>query len=365
MQLKNFWVITPHFNSTQHRTRKENIIRFLEMCNMADVNVVVAEVAYGDREFELDQIIEDINHNSVAFHKHGHKRILHFKYRTDQEYFMKERVINIATQDLLRMHPHLVKENGEIAWIDGDCAPTCSPHQWFVKTKEALDHFKVVQMFEWLVELGPDNQQYNGPHRGFMASYVHHGRRIPRIKGQNAKGKPSEAGYGRVSMGGPGLAWCCKVRTLIALGFLIDVTILGAGDWWMAHSLLGLNDPESAEIKKLPQYGAIIMAWQERALHIVKKRVGYVKVTVYHFFHGLKEGTRFYGTRGQILIRNGYNPLTDLMVDHQGLYVLVRITDRQIQLADDIHTYMHARNEDSVPLRALPNLPEYNKKEYL
>lgn len=344
VDLSKFWVVVPYFNSTLHQTRPANFFRFMKMIEAAGVNCLVVEVAFGSRAW---QVTERDNPN-------------HVQLRTQDEFFMKENVINCGFNYLCQTQPGLIDDPEAIfSWVDADCAPTCPPREWFEKTKQALDHYLVVQMFEALIELGPDYQVINGPHRGFMASYEYHGRKIPRFA--SGKGRPSEAGYGRLSMGGPGLAWAARASTLKQLGMLLDVTILGAGDWWMAHCLLGLVDPESSEVKKLPEYGAVIMQWQERALKYVKKDVGYVKVTVYHWFHGVKEGTRFYGTRGQILIRNKFNPHTDLKRDPQGIYQLETKTDRQINLRDDIRTYVHARNEDSVPLRALPNAPEYKK----
>lgn len=345
MNLKNFWVVTPYFNSAKHQTRPLNYWRFIKMCEAAGVNVLTVEVVFGGSAFEVTQ--RD-NPNHVQLRSYG------------EVFWIKENMINIGIKYLVQQHPHLVTDDGIIAWIDADCFPMCPPREWFEKTATALDQYKIVQMFEWLTELGPDYQPIpgGGPHRSFMASYEHFGRKIPK---PGSKDKPNEEGYGRTPMGGPGLAWAAHVSTLTELGGLLDVTILGAGDWWMAHALLGLVDPDSPEIKKLPEYGKIILQWQERALHYVKKDVGLVRMQVGHWFHGMKEGTRYYGTRGQILIRNKYNPVTDLKMDVHGLYNLETKSDRQLNLRDDIRIYMHQSNQDSVPFRTPPPLPEYKK----
>lgn len=345
VDLSKFWVVTPYFNSVQHQTRPLNYWRFMKMCEAAGVNVLTVEVAFGNRPFE---VTSKDNPN-------------HVQLRSQQEFFMKEVIINQGVRYLVQQHPELVTSSDAIvAWIDSDCAPVAPPREWFEKTKEALDHHKIVQMFEWLIELGPDYQVINGPHRGFMANYVNNGRKIPKKCSQ--KGKDSESGYGHPSLGGPGLAWAARLSTLTEMGMLLDICILGAGDWWMAHSMLGLVDPEANEIKRMPEYGNMILQYQERCDKYVKRDVGYVKMTVYHWFHGVKEGSRFYGTRGQILIRNKYNPLTDLKVDAQGIYQIETKSDRQVVLKDDCRIYIHTRNEDSIPLRQLPNLPEYKKK---
>lgn len=342
--LKNFWVITPYFNSVQHKTRQVNYHRFMKICQAAGVNVLTVEVIFGDRPAEVTTKDDPF----------------HLQLRCPgEEFWFKENMINRGIEYICARFPEMITEDGIIAWIDADCAPVCPPAEWFEMTKKSLDHYLIVQMFEWLVDLGPEYQVINGPNRGFMASYEHYGRRVPKIG--DVVSKPSEAGYGRTSMGGPGLAWAARVSTLSALGMLIDITILGAGDWWMAHALLGLVTPDMNEVRRLPSYGQYILNWQKRALHYVKKDVGFVKVAMYHYFHGLKEETRFYGTRGQILIRHDFNWLEDLKRDSQGLWQLEVITDRQIAMRDDLRTYMHTRNEDSIPLRQLPNLPEYHK----
>jgi hypothetical protein len=347
IDLSNFWVVTPYFNSVRHSTRRINYNRFIQMCAAAGVNVLTVEVAFGDRNFE---VTERDNPYHVQLRSQG------------EEFWLKEAMINVGIRYLVQQHPELIQNDGIVGWIDSDCSPMCPPREWFEKTKLALDHYQIVQMFEHLVELGPDYQIINGPHRGFMASYEAFGRKILK-RVSRSKVKSHEAGYGTASMGGPGLAWAARLSTLTNLGMLLDITILGAGDWWMAHALLGLIDREAPEVKKLPEYGKVILQWQDRAMRYVKKDVGFVKMTVYHWFHGVKEGSRFYGTRGQILIRHKFNPHTDLKLDSQGLYQLETETDpeRQIALRDDLRTYVHARNEDSVPLRQLPNLPEYRK----
>lgn len=332
VDLSNFWVITPHFNSVQHKTRVRNYERFSRMCKAAGVNLLTIEVAFGDRPFE---VTEKGNPN-------------HVQLRSYEEFWLKENILRVGVNYLMQWKPEMLSNDGIIAWVDSDCAPDCEPRDWFEMTKLSLDHYKIVQMFEWLVDLGPEYQWTNGPHRGFMASYEEYGRQIPKLKDEHGNELPPE--YGHAPMGGSGLAWACNVSTYSELGGFLEVCPLGSSDWYMALGLLGLADNGYADIKELRGYGKQILRWQKRAQRYVKRDVGFVRMTCKHYFHGVKEH-RFYGSRDQILRHFKFNPDTDLKYDAQGLLQLEVATKRQIAMRDAFRMYMHSKNEDSIALR--------------
>ena len=133
-------------------------------------------------------------------------------------------------------------------------------------------------------------------------------------------------------------------------GGLIDYSVLGAGDHYMAYALIGslsvLAKEGSAESISSPGHTEMLYAWQENAEHWIKRDVGYVPGTISHDFHGPK-AKRGYGTRWRILTQNGFNPVTDLKKDSQGLYQLNVISPRQIKMRDQIRAYFASRQEDS------------------
>jgi len=220
------------------------------------------------------------------------------------------------------------------------------PREWMEKTSLALDHYEIVQMWEHLINFGPDNQPVTGPQLSFMATYAKAGFTVP--KGRAIK-HTLNGHSGMITFGRPGLAWAANVSAISKIGGLLDFCILGSGDWHMAHALVGAVDQGTAEATKLSSYSRKIFEFQERCERWIKRDVGYVPVTVGHWWHGSKEN-RQYGTRGQILIDAGYDPNIDIKYDAQGLIQLETWEPRQIVLRDRIRGYVGSRREDSTDL---------------
>ena len=76
------------------------------------------------------------------------------------------------------------------------------------------------------------------------------------------------------------------------------------------------------------------------------KNIGFVKGTIYHYWHG-KKADRRYMDRWDILIKNKFNPYTDIHKDWQGLYIM---NPDLMEFQRDIRDYFRARNEDSIDL---------------
>jgi hypothetical protein len=67
---------------------------------------------------------------------------------------------------------------------------------------------------------------------------------------------------------------------------------------------------------------------------------------VYHLWHGPLQSRR-YSTREQILIRNRYDPNTDIVRRRGGL---IELAGNKPKLRDDILAYFSDRDEDSIDL---------------
>jgi hypothetical protein len=329
--LSRFVAITPIINSPGYMIRAENYFKFKRVCEEAGVRLVTVEAAFGARPFE---VTERDNPD-------------HVQLRTVDEFWAKENLLNIGMSHIMQMQP----ETREIGWYDSDQFPlSITPRQWFEETWHALQRYEIVQCWEYLINFGPDGQPISSPQMSFMKSYAQAGFRIP--KGKQVK-HTLAGNSGMVSLGRPGLAWAANVSALNKLGRLMDFCVLGSGDWHMAHALVGgisLEGGYSWEATRLTGYMRKMLEWQTRAERHIKRDVGYVTSTVGHWYHGNKED-RQYGSRGEILIRNEYNPETDIKYDVQGMIQLESEEPRQLVLRDQIRAYMSSRNEDSVPLR--------------
>ncbi len=164
-------------------------------------------------------------------------------------------------------------------------------------------------------------------------------------------GGVSEVASGKIASvlrGHPGGAWAANVDALNKVGGLIDYSILGAGDHYMAHALIGMLDTlvsRKGELISSHAHAKKLYAWQDRAEHWIKRDVGFVHGTILHDFHGPKM-QRGYGSRWRILTDGQYDPDTDIKYDAQGLLQLETVSPRQIRMRDQIRAYFRSRSED-------------------
>jgi hypothetical protein len=125
----------------------------------------------------------------------------------------------------------------------------------------------------------------------------------------------------------------------------------------MAHAFVGACTEQTALVGTLkghgsqeyalPNYTNYILNYQERCEHWIKRDVGYVPITVGHWWHG-KYKDRKYGSRGKILVECKYNPFIDVKYDAHGVLQLETVSARQIRLRDQCRAYFKERNEDSI-----------------
>jgi hypothetical protein len=179
-----------------------------------------------------------------------------------------------------------------------------------------------------------------------MANYVKYGSpNVDQMQALESDNRAKCYPYGSKLFGRPGLAWAANVDAFSKVGGLIDYSILGAGDWYMAYGLVGAIGATSAQHFS-PAHAKKLYAWQDRAEHWIKRDVGYISGTMFHDWHGPKVA-RGYGTRGSILFDNEYDPDIDVKYDAQGLLQLETVTPRQIKMRDQIRAYFRSRNEDA------------------
>lgn len=318
MDFSKLYVITMISNPVRYRSRYELYRKFEESMKQAGANLITIELAFGTRPFVITER-DNLNH---------------IQLRTIDELWHKENALNIAINYVAQLDP----EAKYIAWVDADVLPMRPVREWLEETVQELQHYQFVQMFETAIDLDPNHAMIGTPAVSFMAQYVKSGYQLP------TRGGFWEDYYDK-AVGHPGYAWAANIDALTAVGNLIDFSILGAGDRHMALGLIGCMDQSfgtrgEAYIRKL-------MEWQSRAERWIKRDVGFVRGSIFHFWHGAKQN-RQYVSRWKILTENKYNPETDIKTDHQGLYQLETWTDRQIMLRDQIRTYFRQRNEDSV-----------------
>jgi len=310
----DFYVVAVLSNPERYKTRVRLFQEFLSRMRCAGVKVCVVEIAYGDRDFEIADLTNP----------------LHIQLRSDSEIWHKENMVNIGISRLPVSWKY-------VAWIDGD-VHFVRP-DWIEETIHELQHHPVVQMFEDSIDLGPDYQILQ-TYKGFAYCYK---KGVP-MKGDIKGQAPYYYSTTRGLYWHPGYAWAATRDAINTLGGLFELGICGAGDHHMACSLIGQASrsiPKGISV----QYKKEVEHWAERAARL-HKNIGYIKGTLYHFWHGKKRDRR-YKDRWSILIENKYDPVRHVHRDWHGVLTLYEGHDK---LRDELRMYFQSRNEDSIDL---------------
>ncbi len=316
--LEDSFVVLVVSNTCRYYRRYELFEKIKYQLHDAGVDFVIVEVALGDRPFE-------VTHHCEPFS---------LQLRTVEELWHKENAQNLGVQFGRNLWKHKRKKRAML--IDADCEPVGRTFkQWLEETWHELQHYEFVQMWEWLQPLDYHGNPLGTPNPSFMSNYIKFGTAYP----APVKGYPMQ-------WGSPGLAWAVNLSALDAYGGFGDVGILGAGDWYFAHSVI-TDLPFKEMTGYSPDYVNYWKHKQALAEKWIKRDVGFVRGLYTHHFHG-KIKSRGYDTRENILKSGQFSPLTDIKKDHQGLWQLETWEPRQIWIRDKVRQYFRHRHEDSI-----------------
>lgn len=324
------YVVTVIFNPLRFKSRWKLYQRFAHMVKAAGATLVTVEATFGERAASLK--IEAPNREVVSSELQVGWPVEHryYKVQTESEIWLKENLLNLAVQRLPRDWKY-------VAWVDADVA--FARPNWVSETIHQLQHYGVVQMFTEAYDLRPD--------------YTIHAR-LPGFVEWWHNGQPIPADYYGGSMGtlgcAPGFAWAARRDAWDHFGGLLDTCVAGSADYHMACAFIG-NVQASLQKRAAgmhPGYVAPIREFGFRCDRHIRENVGAVSGALFHSWHG-KKVQRGYGWRGEILVKNQFNPAEDLKRDWQGLWQLVDRGDkRSISLRDGLMRYFRSRNEDSI-----------------
>ncbi len=296
-------VVTAISNPVRYATRYRLYQEFAHRVSHAGATLWTIEVATGERPFGITE----------AGNPH------HIQIRSKHELWHKENMLNLAIN---RMPEHVKY----IAWVDAD-VQFVRP-DWAGETVHQLQHYHFIQMFDHAIDLGPKFEPIC-THKGWVYSYMH------KMLTGHCYTYPGKAH--------PGYAWAARRSALDKVGGLIDHAILGAADTHMAMALIGRLS-EGLNKRLHPNYKKWCQIWEDRCEKHIRRNVGYMPGLLMHYWHG-KKSDRQYRDRWNILTDCRYDPEADLKRDAQGLW---QLTDRSIQLRDQIREYFRQRNEDSI-----------------
>ena len=300
---------------------------------MPNVKLYVVEIAYGDRPHE---VTSPDNPNDLQL-------------RTKSELFHKENLINLGVQRF----PVDWKYGG---YVDGDFHFT--RHDMALEAIHQLQHYEFVQLFSQYADLSGKTYGTAGRvlrvNNGFAYNYIQNGYQLPEgyVNGGWKGKKETPSGYydsilgpGPRGVGATGGAWAWRRSAYDVVGGMLDVCVLGHGDWHMTFGLVGEEAPDMHTNGYSQDYHRAIVAWKNAAAKL-KKNIGYVDGFATHAFHGSKT-RRGYSTRDIILVKHGFSPLSDIRRNWQGVWEL---TPDKPGLRDDIRRYFISRTEDDTYL---------------
>lgn len=301
--MANLCAITTVFNPAAYESRFRLFRCFRNQMAASGIPLYTVELAIGGQQFA---VTDSSNRFDI-------------QVRSGNEIWQKENLVNIALAQIS-------SDYDAVAWIDADLF-FVRP-DWVSATKEKIQDHSFVQMFSHLVDLGARFEPLE-VHDGFAYRHL---RKNSREDGQDRR---------VTALGQTGAAWAARRETLQALGGLLETSILGSNDYFMALAMVGAVTPETTQMPG-SNYAASLLDWQRKFQSIEHHSIGYVETTILHYWHGRRED-RGYNTRWRILVENQFDPLTDLKRNADGV---LELTDRSPRLRKAIQAYFRSRNED-------------------
>ncbi len=364
------YVICPLHNPWRWASRPKHIIRALNHFHQAGAVIVLVEIAFNRREFVFaNSGLDGTAANCGVLGTDNKFRHKYIGLRSASELWEKEASINVAVQSL----PY---DWDQVAWIDGDVT-FCRP-DWVGECIQQLQHYSLLQMFSTARDLSPDYELMpeTYPHasgvgyvqawkNGDILSDVDRLEQAAARLGQELDGAPAKVRADVDHVGRdvkklaedlniypypprvwPGIAWAATRKAWDGLGGLVDVAVWGGADFHMSQALVGHREGLMREDLH-SNYKQVIDAWFSRCSTEIRGNVGCMSGTVLHSWHGSKQA-RGYSAKHALLAKIGFNPISDLKRDSQGLWQLHdNHTSVFPRLRDTLRKIAMERDEDS------------------
>ncbi|MGP8215378.1 MAG: class I SAM-dependent methyltransferase [Bacteroidia bacterium] len=301
----DLWILSSYYNPEKYKTKRYNYETFVEKINKSNLNYRIIECAFGRDPFELP----------------ASKNVIQIRARDVM--WQKERLLNHA----IKLLPASCTK---VAWVD--CDILFENPEWAVDTSVALDHYKVVQPFEFAVRLPKDVLSFKGIgdlYSGFGYIYKNY---------PNILTTGNFANHGHT-----GFAWAAQ-RSILEKYGLYDVCIGGTADHVMAHAFCG--DWDTGCINRFiganKNFYNHYLDWCKSMYKEVKGKVSYVQGTILHLWHG-EIANRMYAERERNLEVLKYNPYKDLKKSKNGPW---EWNTRNKELKEFTRNYFAYRKED-------------------
>jgi DNA-directed RNA polymerase subunit RPC12/RpoP len=317
-------VVACFFNPGNSLNRIANFQAFLSSIRSSGVPCIAVELAFGTNDFKIT----------------GHDDVI--QLRTNDVLWHKERLLNIGIRKAL--------DEGyrKIAWLDGDIV--FADANWPLEIANRLEHVNLCQVFETIAiqthESGPPM---------VASSAVKYFHETGSLYMQPArKGLPLLRGV--LKGGQSGFGWAARAEVL-QQQMLFEGAIVGGGDKmiYIASLEQDFSRPEFQALSeskiackscghrnRSDAYREQLGDWARRWSAAVAGEVDFARLHIADMYHG-KRSDRGYMTRHDILYRNAYNPMTDLVTDTSGCLAWAPDKDT---LKGEVEAYFLSRRED-------------------
>ncbi len=330
-----FWIVCAISNPERFRVRYDLYKAFKNhVIDDLKCNLCVVECAHGDRAF---QVTDGLTSPHVV------PRVIEVQVRNNSHIWTKECLWNIGVSRLPEDAAYVMFCDTDLTFHNSDVV---------TDTIHALQVHKVVQPFQDCVDKGPHGEVLE-VHKSFGWCHSQNFSWTPPVFKKVGKATVmvpdpysgiDTQGYKDVGKAWhPGYCIAMKMTTLKSLRGLLDVGILGASDHHMMLAFIGkahFSYPRTIH----DSYKQTILDWQDRALDVVKKDLGYVRGMIGHAFHGAK-AKRGYISRWTCLTEHNFDPIKDVYKNIHGVWELA---EHNIGLRDSIRSYFRSRSEDTL-----------------
>lgn len=300
-------VISARFNPIRWRTPDRTYRDWVAHILDSGARLTVVEVQYGELPFQCEA--PHVNHVGL---------------RAESWAWCKECAIN---QALYRL-----PDAKYLAWGDADIWHR-QPN-WVADTLDHLQHYRVVQTWTSALDLGPADDIL-AVHKSFCSQYQIGAPLVP----EGPRFWSFDGGYATYPHSG--FFWAAKRDFFDAVGGLFELGGMGSADHHMALALIGQVE-RSWPATVSASYRASLLRWQNRAQRFVNGRLGALRGTIEHRFHGAKHN-RGYQSRWDMFVRHGFDPDVDL---RRNCYGILEWAGNKPELERQWDQYLRSRRED-------------------
>ena len=297
----HLYVIAVVSNPARFKRRYQLFNEFCERMKLnPKVKLFTTELQLGDRPFATNAT---------------------FKVRSNHNLWHKENLLNYTIQRLPSNAKYINCVDADISFLNPN---------WATETIEALQTYKIIQNWSDCIDLTFD-QEIMETHKSFGYMYHKCNRKFYNVNTNLYKFFHS------------GYSFAFTRDAFDDIGGMPLFAIAGSADHHFWTALVG-KVLESVPGNIHPNYKKACLNFQDLCERHIKRNIGFTKGIIHHYYHGKKK-ERQYKSRWEYLIRNNYDPLTDINLDSNGI---LKFTGNKPNLEYDLRHYASSRNEDSI-----------------